>query len=406
MKSLFKLSVLLLFTCLLFQVRVQGAGYYLADEDDDLTPTQQLNKAISNFDVEMARLALENGAEASSEKIESILLYFSIKSMTSMGLYAEEAPPDVYATVSIVKMLIDAGADVNKTRSGGMPLLIAALNAASSNIDDTDKNRVLVKVLLDAGVDVNVSHSMEDAISGDGSKARIRPYCPNTISALCMAACYMDAEIVEQILKAGNADVEEIDNAIGIAENRILERHKHSVISVLKRYREAATKAAEEEEPKTQTTITITKTEPPASNQYVLYGAIGCGVLLLIVIVVLANNGGGSRSVILSSGLSKNKIAGPKVSSLSQQRRSQRSAVVPAPRVPHHVHPAPAVATPPMAAPPQKLYQVYMPDGSTAGPYTVSELRTYLQTGALSVESLVWTEGMSDWMPLGNVLGY
>lgn len=411
MKTLFKISALLMFACLLLPARVQGEVYYMEDE---MTPDKQLHKAIITYNVEMARDALANGAN-SYGKIESLLSVFSSHSVMSMGLYSEKPPPDVYAAVSIIKKLIDAGADVNEvTVSDGMPVLIRALDAASANIDHCDRNRGLVKVLLDAGVDVDVRYNMEKAIHGDGSKARIRPYCPDTISALCMAAFYMDAAIVEQILKAGNADIDDIEAAIGIAQNRILKQNQQSVISVLERYRdklsqqqndESETEDAEQEQ-KAHTTVTITKTEEPEMNKYVLYGAIGCGALLLITIIVLGRNGGGGRSVIMSTGLSRNKIAGPKVSSMSRQRSPHHRAAAPAPRIPHRVHTAPAYSAPRVAAPPQKLYQVYMADGTTAGPYTVAELRTYLQTGALSIESLVWTEGMSDWTPLGNILGY
>ncbi len=406
MKTLFKISVLLMFACLLLPARVQGEVYYM---EDAMTPDKQLHEAIITYNVEMARDALANGANPSG-KIELMFIMFSSQSVMSRNPISEEPPPDVDATVSIIKKLIDAGADVNEvTLSDGMPVLIRALDAASNDISHCDRNRGLVKVLLDAGVDVDVRYNMEKAICGAGSQDCIRPYCPDTISALCMAAFYMDAAIVEQILKAGNADIDDIEAAIGIAQNRILKQNQQSVISVLECYRDKLSQQQNDEsetEEKAHTTVTITKTEEPEMNKYVLYGAIGCGALLLITIIVLGRNGGGGRSVIMSTGLSRNKIAGPKVSSMSRQRSPHHRAAAPAPRIPHRVHTAPAYSAPRVAAPPQKLYQVYMADGTTAGPYTVAELRTYLQTGALSIESLVWTEGMTDWAPLGNILGY
>jgi hypothetical protein len=39
------------------------------------------------------------------------------------------------------------------------------------------------------------------------------------------------------------------------------------------------------------------------------------------------------------------------------------------------------------------------------GPYSLSDLQQYVQSGNLAVEDVAQSEGMADWVPLSQVLG-
>ncbi len=67
-------------------------------------------------------------------------------------------------------------------------------------------------------------------------------------------------------------------------------------------------------------------------------------------------------------------------------------------------HPQNAAAPPPPAessevpsATPQNWY--YAQDGTEQGPVSLEELRQLLHSGALNADTLVWTEGLSQWTP-------
>jgi uncharacterized membrane protein len=51
----------------------------------------------------------------------------------------------------------------------------------------------------------------------------------------------------------------------------------------------------------------------------------------------------------------------------------------------------------------ERFYMVFA-DNKQSGPYSVSQLENLRQNGELSVSTLVWTEGMTDWQPLSSVL--
>ena len=42
--------------------------------------------------------------------------------------------------------------------------------------------------------------------------------------------------------------------------------------------------------------------------------------------------------------------------------------------------------------------------GNQCGPYTVEELKTYLEAGQLAWEDFAWCEGMSNWQPLRGII--
>lgn len=45
----------------------------------------------------------------------------------------------------------------------------------------------------------------------------------------------------------------------------------------------------------------------------------------------------------------------------------------------------------------------YASKGQRVGPIDEDMLRTHIQTGTVSLQDLVWTEGMTDWAPVGSV---
>jgi len=63
--------------------------------------------------------------------------------------------------------------------------------------------------------------------------------------------------------------------------------------------------------------------------------------------------------------------------------------------------PAPAPAAPP-PPPPQKTYHMAV-NGQTLGPYDMNALRSQIQSGQLTRETLVWSEGMAGWTAAGQV---
>jgi hypothetical protein len=55
------------------------------------------------------------------------------------------------------------------------------------------------------------------------------------------------------------------------------------------------------------------------------------------------------------------------------------------------------------AAVPQVQYNVYINEQQTAGPFDWNQLQSLVQTGQITVQSYVWTQGMAGWELAGNV---
>jgi hypothetical protein len=53
---------------------------------------------------------------------------------------------------------------------------------------------------------------------------------------------------------------------------------------------------------------------------------------------------------------------------------------------------------------PDKLVHIHR-DGQSLGPYPWREVRNFLAAGALLPTDLGWSEGMSEWVPLGQLMG-
>jgi len=63
--------------------------------------------------------------------------------------------------------------------------------------------------------------------------------------------------------------------------------------------------------------------------------------------------------------------------------------------------PPPAPATPP-PPPPAEMFFVST-DGSSEGPFGMSELETRMKAGTFTAATYVWQDGMTDWLPAGDV---
>jgi hypothetical protein len=48
-------------------------------------------------------------------------------------------------------------------------------------------------------------------------------------------------------------------------------------------------------------------------------------------------------------------------------------------------------------------YYLLNPDGSKGGPYSIEQVRAMWSSGAINLETLMWTEGMADWQPLRTI---
>ena len=57
-------------------------------------------------------------------------------------------------------------------------------------------------------------------------------------------------------------------------------------------------------------------------------------------------------------------------------------------------------APPPLAGGPQWHYEVR---GQQKGPVPVGTIRRMIEMGTITSSSLVWTQGMTDWLPLSDV---
>ena len=51
-----------------------------------------------------------------------------------------------------------------------------------------------------------------------------------------------------------------------------------------------------------------------------------------------------------------------------------------------------------------KYYHISLPNGSQIGPYDETTLQNMAATGQIPRDCMVWTEGMSNWMPLFQVI--
>ena len=68
--------------------------------------------------------------------------------------------------------------------------------------------------------------------------------------------------------------------------------------------------------------------------------------------------------------------------------------------------PVPGSQMPPVPGstmPPVPKYNIVI-NGKPAGPYDEATLKTMLKSGEISNDSLIWTEGMTDWQPLNTII--
>ncbi len=66
--------------------------------------------------------------------------------------------------------------------------------------------------------------------------------------------------------------------------------------------------------------------------------------------------------------------------------------------------PAPGAAVPPPMQPTEPQVQMYLNiGGQNYGPYDYATLKSFVPTGQLTPQTMVWQQGMSSWMPAGQV---
>ena len=108
-----------------------------------------------------------------------------------------------------------------------------------------------------------------------------------------------------------------------------------------------------------------------------------------------ANPGGGSEALNMGLGLAMAQ----RMSNALGRSAQQPTAPAPAPQ------PAPQAAPPPLAPPPLPIANPYYVavNNQQAGPFPMDELQQKAQTGQLTRETLVWTQGMAKWTPAGEV---
>ncbi|HRX70871.1 MAG: SPFH domain-containing protein [Candidatus Competibacteraceae bacterium] len=108
-----------------------------------------------------------------------------------------------------------------------------------------------------------------------------------------------------------------------------------------------------------------------------------------------ANPGGGSEALNMGLGLAMAQ----RMSNALGRSAQQPTAPAPAPQ------PAPQAAPPPLAPPPLPIANPYYVavNNQQAGPFPMDELQQKAQTGQLTRETLVWTQGMVKWTPAGEI---
>ena len=108
-----------------------------------------------------------------------------------------------------------------------------------------------------------------------------------------------------------------------------------------------------------------------------------------------ANPSGGSEALNMGLGLAMAQRMNDALGRSAQQP----TAPAPAPQ------PAPQAAPPPLAPPPLPIANPYYVavNNQQAGPFPMDELQQKAQTGQLTRETLVWTQGMVKWTPAGEI---
>ncbi len=382
------------------------------------------NKIYTNFDYELLQVYLDAGLDPSkhlSQFMTGLALNIRLSGMSSFIGDGRQKSPKYEQFIKCYKKLLDAGANPNAKGRDNCPLIIQAFKVAATDISNVDDYRDIVKLLLDAGADVNVSYPTEEAIDGEGAIAICKKYCPNQINVLCMAAFYMDEDIVAHIIETDNSDLDDIEAAINIAKNRILTQHQDEVIAVLKQYRDDVksgekdeTEVAEETEDDELSqqmqvnSLNAIRREEYMMSRYIFIGSICAGIFLIVIIVIIVNSGNKHTIVLTSSLTAKKRISAatsanvPIVTPRSKRAKGHRPLVNCA-----HLSRSKSYIAPSQQAhvSSDKVYMILMADGSQNGPFSLADLRAHLQAGYITPDTFVWCQGMPDWQPAHSVMG-
>lgn len=365
------------------------------------------------------RLLLEHGANANETYKGTPILFHFVKTPGAFQLFLDHGydinlQDDVGDTLlglaathpdemELVTKCLEAGADPNiKNAEGNTPLMVAVVTA----------NQQLVNRLLKCKIDINATNN--------GGLSALHFACENftilklliekggvdinraggtvQMTVLHKAAQYGNLEVVKYLVEKG-ADISLPDSQERTAE-QIAKEYKHAdVANYLSKL--AWDKSMAESKAKQES----------AQFQYahVLWGCVALGFLLLIIILAIARSR--SKVIVMKSSFDKNSVSvvhKKHISSNPQEPTHKTTSLKPHAHLPLHT-PSLASAAPVHARraaghPVNKKYMLIMPDGRQVGPCTMDELKAYLSGGAITVESLVWCEGMADWAPLNSIL--
>lgn len=110
------------------------------------------------------------------------------------------------------------------------------------------------------------------------------------------------------------------------------------------------------------------------------------------------NEGAGGAFASIGAGLGMGKAMGQ----MSQQFIGQQPQGQPPQPVALPPPAPPPFGSPPPFAPPSPTFYVML-NGQQQGPYTIDDLRPGVPTGQFTTETPVWTQGMPNWLPAGQV---
>jgi membrane protease subunit (stomatin/prohibitin family) len=116
-----------------------------------------------------------------------------------------------------------------------------------------------------------------------------------------------------------------------------------------------------------------------------------------------ANEGAGGAFASIGAGLGMGRAMGQMGQQfLAQAPQGQApQGQAPQPGTPPPPAPPPFGSPPPFTPPSPSFY--VMLNGQQQGPYTIDDLRPGVPTGQFTAETPVWTQGMPNWLPAGQV---
>lgn len=364
-----------------------------AEDDENRTA---LDYAIEEKCVPVAALLIKAGSNVNGKR--------TLKN--AMGVAMEEG------NFQFLKMVLEAGADPNATLPTGQPALVEVVGAdrytkhrlevlslmlkhgANPNVMRNDDSHISVlmlaamedkleeaKVLMQHGAEVNyvdpamgttplhaavvgANVGIVKMLLGAGAKtdiqtiaevAEIKPGSTPLHFAMVLADEGKRRAIAHALIEAG-ADVG-IANMAGETAQMMAMAAKDYVLC------QTLEKALEEQ---------------VMMANIIRYGSIAAGVLLLMFIMK-AVKGKKPQTIILQPQVKAPKLKKKKVTLEAAAMPQQQQQV-------------------------EGGFFIMMPDGTQDGPFNTTELRQRVNAGVCSPDSLAWREGMSEWLPVVELL--